>query len=57
MLGTQLSVVASVKAVCPEKHETDDALVTNAKNLVQAVSSTLWAAEACCIKVSETSAF
>ncbi|XP_063727644.1 uncharacterized protein LOC134855156 isoform X1 [Symsagittifera roscoffensis] len=50
MLGTQLSVVASVKAVCPDKHETDDALVTNAGNLIDAVSNTLIHTEACCIK-------
>ena len=54
MLGTQLSVVASVKAVCPEKHETDDALVTNARNLLEAVSNTLTQTEACCIKVINT---
>ncbi|NXE16735.1 VINC protein, partial [Lophotis ruficrista] len=49
-VGSQLGIVARVKAVTAESKSSSELLVSNAQNLIHAVSHVLKAAEAACIK-------
>ncbi|XP_022101526.1 uncharacterized protein LOC110985085 [Acanthaster planci] len=49
-LCTQLSIIASVKTATPDDDTADIVLMKNADNLMQAVLSSLKAAEAACVK-------
>ncbi|NXT54167.1 VINC protein, partial [Pluvianellus socialis] len=49
-ISSQLGIVARVKAVTAESKSSSELLVSNAQNLIQAVSNVLKAAEAACIK-------
>ncbi|XP_064915493.1 uncharacterized protein LOC135579180 isoform X3 [Columba livia] len=52
-LSSQLGMVARVKAVTADSKSSSELLVSNARNLLQAVLHVLKAAEAACVKVSE----
>eukprot|EP00058_Branchiostoma_floridae_P022844 XP_002608334.1 hypothetical protein BRAFLDRAFT_91289 [Branchiostoma floridae] len=49
-MGTQLSIIASVKAATPHDKEADAVLVKNAENLMHSVTRTLIATESACVK-------
>ncbi|NXJ04183.1 VINC protein, partial [Odontophorus gujanensis] len=49
-ISSQLAMVARVKAVTAESKSSSELLVSNAQNLIQAVSRVLKATEAACIK-------
>ncbi|NXJ84277.1 VINC protein, partial [Trogon melanurus] len=49
-ISSQLTIVARVKAVTGESKSSSELLVSNAWNLIQAVSHVLKAAEAACVK-------
>ncbi|XP_074945766.1 uncharacterized protein LOC142055566 [Phalacrocorax aristotelis] len=49
-ISSQLGIVARVKAVTAESKSSSELLVSNAQNLIQAISHILKAAEAACIK-------
>ncbi|OXB54161.1 hypothetical protein ASZ78_012607 [Callipepla squamata] len=50
-ISSQLAIVARVKAVTAESKSSSELLVSNAQNLIQAVSRVLKATEAACIKM------
>ncbi|NXF37267.1 VINC protein, partial [Nyctibius bracteatus] len=49
-ISSQLGIVARVKAVTAESKSSSELLVSNARNLIQAVLHVLRAAEAACVK-------
>ncbi|NXQ84077.1 VINC protein, partial [Nyctibius grandis] len=49
-ISSQLGIVARVKAVTAESKSSSELLVSNARNLIQAVLHLLKAAEAACVK-------